>query len=329
MSVESTPTPAPTPASSAVPVPNLHPKLAQLLELVRASGRPSFHQCSPQQAREVFAASAAALGKGPELHRVSDLDIPTRAGTMRARLYRSGPQQTGLIVYLHGGGWCVGTIADFDTLCRMLCHDSGCAVLLLDYRLAPDHPFPAGFEDAIDGIRWAWDQRKVLAGSNVPLVVAGDSAGGNLTAVTVNELAKEIPIAQQILVYPVTDCNFETESYRHFSEGYPLSRQDMQWFFGHYASADQWIDPRISPLKSIKKHTIPPAWIGLADHDVLRDDGLRYAQALKESGTAVELRMYPGMTHGFIRMGNLIDVAREAVSDMARVARESCQRAAP
>jgi acetyl esterase len=247
---------------------------------------------------------------------------------MSARLYRSAAKEAGLIVYLHGGGWCIGSLTDFDALARMLCHDSQCAVLLLDYRLAPEHPFPAGLEDAIDGIQWAWANRTKLAGAEVPLVVAGDSAGGNLAAVSVNSLASNIPIAAQLLIYPVTDCEFETESYLKLSDGYPLMREDMQWFFQHYARPAQWADVRISPLRQHNLAGLPATWIAVADHDVLRDDGLRYAQALKDSGNEVQLNVYPGMTHGFIRMGNLIDVARQAVTDMARAAHQSCQRAA-
>ena len=307
----------------------LHPKLKEMLAAAKASGKPAFHECTPVHAREVMATSAAALGAGPELYKVTDLQVPTRSGQIPARLYRSGESEQGLIVYLHGGGWVVGSVVDFDALARMLCHDSGCAVLLLDYRLAPEHPFPAPIHDAIDGIQWAWQQRATLAGADVPLVVGGDSAGGNLAAVSVMQLAGSVPIAAQILIYPVTDCDFETESYQQFSDGYPLMRQDMQWFFNHYAPKDQWSAPLIAPLKHVQETKgLPPAWVAVADHDVLRDDGLRYAQALKDNGTEVQLHVYPGMTHGFIRMGNLIDVARQAVKDMGQFARESCQRAA-
>ena len=306
----------------------LNPKLAQMLEMARASGKPAFHQCTPPQAREVMAANATALGSGPDVADVSELAVPTRAGQIQARLYRSGTKETGLIVYLHGGGWCIGSLDDFDALARMLCHDSQCAVLMLDYRLAPEHAYPAGLEDSIDGITWAWQNRTTLAGGEVPLVVGGDSAGGNLAAVSVNELAKQIPIAGQLLIYPVTDSDFDTESYQLFSDGYPLMRQDMQWFFNHYAPQSLWSDARLSPLRHADLSGLPPAWIAVADHDVLRDDGVRYAQALKDSATEVELTIYPGMTHGFIRMGNLIDVARQAVTDMARAAQQSCRRAA-
>jgi acetyl esterase len=217
-------------------------------------------------------------------------------------------------------------MSDFDALARLLCQQSQCAVLLLDYRLAPEHPYPCGLEDALDGIKWAYQERNSLAGAEVPLMVAGDSSGGNLAAIAVNELNQLIPIAKQLLVYPVTDCNFETESYNQFSSGYFLFKQDMKWFFQHYAPATDWADERISPLRSKKLQGLPSTWVAVADHDVLHDDGVKYARALKANGVDVDLHVYPGMTHGFIRMANVIDVAHQAVCDMGQAARETCQR---
>jgi len=305
---------------------HLHPKLVALLEAIEASRRPAFYQCTPEQAREVIAASAAALGNGPAVHDVVSIHLPVRWGKLPATLYRSAPTECGLIVYLHGGGWCLGTLAEFDALARLLCQQSHCAVLLLDYRLAPEHPYPSALEDALDSIEWAFKECETLTGSAVPLVVAGDSAGGNLAAVAVNELNHRIPIAKQLLVYPVTDCDFEMDSYKQFSEGYFLFKRDMQWFFEHYAPGADWTDERISPLHAENLRSLPSTWIAVADHDVLRDDGVRYAHALKENGVDIELRVYTGMTHGFIRMANLIDVAHQAVCDMARAARDACQK---
>lgn len=305
---------------------SLHPKLVEMRQAIQISGRPAFHQCTPQQARCVMAASAAALGNGPTVHDVSFLDVPVRWGKLPARLYRSAPAECGLIVYLHGGGWCLGTLDEFDALARLLCRQSNCAVLLLDYRLAPEHPYPSGLEDALDAIDWAYQTRESLTGSAVPIAIAGDSAGGNLAAVAVNELSHRIPIAKQLLVYPVTDCDFETESYNQFSEGYFLFKRDMRWFFKHYAPTSSWTNKRISPLRDATTQALPSTWIAVADHDVLHDDGVRYAQALKDKSVDVELCVYAGMTHGFIRMANLIDVAFQAVSDMAHAARDACQK---
>ncbi len=305
---------------------NLHPKLIEMLEAVRLSGRPAFHECTPPQARDVMAASAAALGNGPDVHAVTPIDVPVRHGKCPATLYRSGPVESGLIVYLHGGGWCLGSLTEFDALARLLCQQSHCAVLLLDYRLAPEYPYPCGLEDTIDAITWAYQSRESLAGSSVPLVIAGDSAGGNLAAVAVNECHQKIPIAKQLLVYPVTDCDFETDSYNTFSSGYLLHKKDMTWFFELYAPPSEWISDRISPIRHKNRRGLPSTWIALADHDVLRDDGIQYAKALERDGVEVTLRLYPGMTHGFIRMANLVDVAHQAVTEMAQVAYDACQR---
>ncbi len=308
---------------------SLHPKLLELQALAKANQTPLFHQGTPSQARALLAASAAALGAGPAVHEVQDLTIPVRWGELPARLYRSGATEGGLIVYLHGGGWVLGAKADFDALCRQICDQSQCAVLFVDYRLAPEHPFPLGLEDALDATDWAWQHRERLAGeATAPLAIVGDSAGGNLAAVVVNELKDRIDFAMQALVYPVTDCNFDTDSYRAFESGYFLYRQDMQWFFGHYAPASDWSDPRISPLNHEHWQGTPATWIGVADHDVLRDDGIRYAERLKANGVPVTLTVYPGMTHGFIRMANLIDVAQQAVSDLSEAIRHACATAA-
>jgi acetyl esterase len=273
-----------------------------------------------------MAASAAALGAGPTLDKVLHIDVPVRWGKLSANLYRSGSKEKGLIVYLHGGGWCLGTLSDFDALARLLCKQSECAVLLLDYRLAPEFPFPCGLEDTLDSITWAYEQRKLLTGAeDAPLLIGGDSAGGNLAAVAVNELSQHIPIAKQLLVYPVTDCDFETNSYNQFGTGHLLFKQDMQWFFKHYAAERDWSNHRISPLRNDNLQSIPDTFIALADHDVLHDEGLLYAEALKTSGVEVDLHTYPGMTHGFIRMANVVDVAHQAVCDMAHAAQEACR----
>jgi acetyl esterase len=285
----------------------LHPKLVEMLEVARTSGRAAYYESTPQQARESIAASAAALGEGPPVHEVRQIDVPARWGNLPANLYLSGSINKGLIVYLHGGGWCLGTLTDFDALARLLCQQSQCAVLLLDY-----------------AITWAYKERTVLAGADVPLMVAGDSAGGNLAAVAVNELHQNIPIAKQLLVYPVTDCHFENNSYNQFSKGHLLFKQDMQWFFKHYASPADWPNERISPLRNKNLKVLPPTFIALADHDVLHDEGKLYAQALEANGVEVDLHTYPGMTHGFIRMANLVDVAHQAVCDMAQAAQEAC-----
>lgn len=303
----------------------LHPTLARMLEIYRAAGRPAYAACSPEEARALLSASAAALGDGPQVGPVSDLAVPTRCGSVPARLYRAGGPERGLVVYVHGGGWVLGALADFDALARSLVARSGCALLMVDYRLAPEHAFPAGLEDVEDAIRWASGQRRQLAGAEVPLLVAGDSAGANLATVAATALKDDIEIALQLLIYPVADCDFTTASYRLPEEDLFLSRADMQWFYRHYAPEALWSDPRISPLRAPGLKGAAPAWIAVAEYDVLHDEAVAYAQRLAAAGVPAALHRYAGMGHGFFRMMNLVDVADRALDDAARAIREHCR----
>lgn len=304
----------------------LHPTLAGLQEKLKASGRPDISQCSPDQARQLLADSAAALGKGPDVFSVTPQTIPTRQGDINARLYRSGPTESGLIVYVHGGGWVIGSLDDFDALARMLCKESGCALLLVDYRLAPEHPFPQGLNDVIDAMTWAHSNCRRLADGDVPLVVAGDSAGANLATVALGKLKGTLSVALQLLVYPVTDSSFATDSYTRYGQGgYLLTERDMRWFFQHYAPQSLWTDPDVSPLYQEALSGLPKTWIALAECDVLHDEGVLYAQKLKSAGVDVTLAVYSGMAHGFIRMANVVDVSKAAVQDAGAAIRAACQ----
>lgn len=303
----------------------LHPTLARMLEIYRAAGRPAFAACSPEEARDLLSASAATLGEGPQIGLVSDLAVPTRSGAVPARLYRAGGPERCLVVYVHGGGWVIGALADFDALARYLVARGGCALLMVDYRLAPEHGFPAGLEDVEDAIRWASGQRWQLAGADVPLLVAGDSAGANLATVAATALKDEIDVALQLLIYPVADCDFTTASYQLPEEDLFLSRADMQWFYRHYAPEALWSDPRISPLRATSLKGAAPAWIAVAEYDVLRDEAVAYAERLATAGIPVELHRYAGMGHGFVRMMNLVDTADCALDDAATAIREHCR----
>lgn len=303
----------------------LHPTLARMLEIYRAGGRPRYADCSPGEARALLSASAAALGEGPQIGPVSDLAVPTRSGAVSARLYRASAPERGLVVYVHGGGWVLGAPADFDALARSLVARSGCELLMVDYRLAPEHGFPAGLEDVEDAIRWASGQRRQLAGADVPLLVAGDSAGANLATVAVTALKDEIDVALQLLIYPVADCDFTTASYQLPEGDLFLSRADMQWFYRHYAPEALWSDPRISPLRATNLEGTAPAWIAVAEYDVLRDEAVAYAERLAAAEVPVELHRYAGMGHGFVRMMNLVETADRALDDAARAIREHCR----
>lgn len=306
----------------------LHPTIVAMLAQMREAGRPALSAGTPEDARRMMAAARAALGRGPEVGMVRDLRIPTRSGAIAARLFQPSAPAAGLVVYVHGGGWMLGSLEDFDALARTLAERSGCAVLLPDYRLAPEHPFPAGLEDVEDAVLWAGGEREALAGAAAPLIAAGDSAGANLATVALTSLAGRMPVAAQILVYPVTDSDLGRASYAEFSEGLLLTRQDMIWFFGHYAAPDRHGDPRISPFRAAEVDGLPPAVVVTAEFDVLRDEGEAYAGRLAAAGRLVASRRIEGLPHGFIRMHNLVDAADRAVSDIAADMRRLCAAAA-
>jgi acetyl esterase len=302
----------------------LHPFVEAMLKAT--AGRPAFSDGSPGDARALVAAGRAALGSGPELYKVEDITIPTRGGSLPARLLMPSAQPRGLVVYFHGGGWVVASIDDFETLGRTLAAASDCAVLLPDYRLAPEHPFPAALEDSEDVLLWAGKARASLCGSG-PLVVAGDSAGGNLATVAAASLRGRTDLALQVLIYPVTDCDFTRHSYSQHGAGLPLTARDMQWFFGHYAPQDAWQHPQVSPMRLPDPSGLPPALIVTAEYDVLADEGRAYARRLGQFDVRVEHREAAGMTHGFIRWHNLVDVAREELNAIAVRIAAACDAA--
>jgi acetyl esterase len=302
----------------------LHPLLAAQAVADQKAGRRSFCEGTVAQARASIAASCAALGPGPQVRCVRDVTIAARNGSVPGRLYLPQAETLGLVVYLHGGGWVAGTLDGSDALARNLALRSSCAVLLVDYRLAPEHPFPCGLEDAQDALRWAQAECTHLAGARVPLVVAGDSAGANLATVAATLLKDEVALALQLLFYPVTDTDPQTASYREFAHGLRLTRADMLWFMAHYAPAPLWPDPRISPLRSQTLEGSPAAWIATAEYDVLRDEGEAYAQRLRAAGVRVDLTRYPGLTHGFARMMNVVDAADRALGDAAAAIVAAC-----
>ena len=302
----------------------LHPLIEKMLS---QPGRPEISAGSPSDARSVIAATRTVLGQGPEMVSVQDLQIPTRSGLIQARLFIPKEQPAGVVVYLHGGGWVVGGLDDFDTLARNIANRTDCAVLLVDYRLAPEFSFPAGLEDAEDSLRWAdglWPQ---FSKSRLPLIVAGDSAGANLAIVAVNALRSDIEVSLLALVYPVTDAPLRTESYETFGKNLPLTSKDMLWFFEHYAHPSKWLDPRISPLQEKSFVGFPAVWLATAEYDVLRDEGEAFVRRLQSEGVSVELRRYEGVTHGFIRMMNLLDTANTALNDMSQAVKKATQAA--
>lgn len=301
----------------------LHPILAALAEQEKEQGAPEISAVTPASIRNWLIDLRAQMGSGPAVGPIKPLTIPTRDGSIPARLYRPLAESLGLIVHLHGGGWVAGALDDFDTLARHLVDRSDCAVLMVDYRLAPEAPFPAALNDCEDAVRWASDHLSELAGRSVPFVVMGESAGGNLAAVVCNTLKNKVPIALQVLNYPVTDCNFDTDSYIRNAEGPILTRDAMKWFFGQYAPEELWIDERVSPLRADLRG-VPPTFIATAEYDVLRNDGEAYAERLAAHAVPVELKQFDGLAHGFTIFANLIDTASDALDTIAAAIKSRC-----
>lgn len=270
----------------------LHPTVAVVLDQFAASGRPAVSAGTPEQARRLTAASRPAYGKGPDLARVEPAAITTRTGAIPGRFYAGPGRLEGLVVHLHGGGWMVGGLDDFDAVARVLAERSRCAVLLVDYRLAPEAPFPAAVQDAIDTVLWADANKPALTGGPVPLVVAGDSAGGDLATVAAGELRGRVGSALQPLIHPVTDGDFGTPSYTEFAAGGPLTRRDMEWFFGHYARGVPRGDPLLHPAARTDLAGVAPAHLVTAGYDVLRDEGETDASRLAGAGVPATLRRY-------------------------------------
>jgi acetyl esterase len=294
---------------------SVHPQIAAILARRASLGLAPYSAGTPVEARQAFAASQAALPKdrGAKVHEVFDLQIPVSGSTITARRYRpTAEEPRARIVYFHGGGWVFGTLDGFDPVCRELAVAANAEVVSIDYRLAPEHPFPGPVEDAFAALR-------ALAADGLPLAVMGDSAGANLAAACALLAGQERgpAIDLQVLVYPIVDHDFERPSYGEFGGGgFLLSRADMEWYWRHYAPdlADR-TNSLASPLRAPDLSGLPPAMILVAGCDPLRDEGLAYAEALKAAGVDVELQVFPDMTHGFFTMVGMLDPADAAARD--------------
>jgi len=303
----------------------LDPQARLLLDQMASMGTPPLHTMSVPDARAMMESMNGLLGEGEAVAHVEDRQIPGPAGAMPARLYRpDGKGPLPLLVYFHGGGWVLGGLASHDVVCRALANASGCALLAIDYRLAPEHVFPAAVDDCYAATVWAVANAAALGADPARVAIGGDSAGGNLTAV-IAQLARDRggpPLRFQLLVYPATDANTDTPSYHENATGYFLELAGMRWFYDHYLprNADR-TDPRASPLRTADLRGLPPALVITAEFDPLRDEGETYAARLRDAGVPVTLTRYHGMIHGFFGMGPLLDQGKHAVAEAAAALR--------
>jgi acetyl esterase len=301
----------------------LHPQARALLDLIEQRGLPPTHTLAPPEARRFYLERRAfTQPDAPPVAQLRELAAEGPAGAIPLRCYRplgsDAAARLPALVYFHGGGWVIGDLDTHDVLCRELANRSGCAVISVHYRLAPEHRFPGAVEDAIAATDWVWRHADALALDAKRIAVGGDSAGGNLAAVValaVRDGGSALRLAWQLLIYPATDQRRLAESHRVNGEGYLLTRESMDYYHDHYLGGDAHDgDWRASPLLHGDLSRLPPALVLTAGYDPLRDEGLQYAQRLSDAGCNATQVCFERQIHGFITMGRVIAEANAAVA---------------
>ena len=275
-----------------------------LEQLAEGDGKP-LHKSTPEEVRALGAKFAELAGPAPEMERVEERTIKGPDGESGLRILVPIEKPRGVLVYYHGGGWVTGSIDEYDTVARKLAERTSCAVVLVEYRLAPEHRYPTAVDDSYTALEWVWKHLSDIAGHEVPLIVAGDSAGGNLAAVMAIRARDRSgpPIALQALIYPVTDADFDRPSYTDPENDLLVTRDAMIWCWDHYLpESARRTEPDASPLHTEDLSGLPPAVILTAEHDVLRDEGEAYAARLQEANVPTDLQRYVGQMHGFFTL---------------------------
>ena len=275
-----------------------------LEQLAEWDGKP-LHECTVHEARSLGSKLAELAGPAPEMARVDEYNIggPDGRATLRVLVPIQNPH--GVMVYYHGGGWVISSIDEYDTVARKLAERTSCAVVLVEYRLAPEHRYPTAVDDSYAALEWVGKQLSDIAGHEVPLMVAGDSAGGNLAAVMAIRARDRSgpPIALQLLIYPVTDADFDRPSYTDPQNDLFVTRDAMIWSWHHYLpESSRRTEPDASPWRTEDLSGLPPAVILTAEHDVLRDEGEAYAERLQQADVPTDLQRYTGQMHGFFTL---------------------------
>lgn len=309
----------------------LHPQAQAVLRLIEEAGVPPWHTLEPPHARAFYRERRyLTQPAAPEVGAVRELEAPGPAGPIPLRSYRpagsAASEVLPVLVFYHGGGWVIGDLDTHDVLCRELCNQSGCAVIAVDYRLAPEQPFPAAADDAMAAARWVRTHAAQLQVDANRMAVGGDSAGGNLAAVVALAArdAGDLPLAFQLLIYPATDQRCGWPSHAANGEGYLLTRDTLRYFYACYLpDPAQGLDWRASPLLHADHSRLPPAFVLTAGFDPLRDEGLQYAQRLSAAGNRATLVNFERQIHGFITMGRVFDEATVAVQLCAAQLRQA------
>ena len=295
--------------------PLLTRRMADLLENIRRANRPPYYTLGARDARVAYEAASEILElpRAPLL-RVEALTIPAGDGApLPARLYAPSHEKLPVLLYMHGGGFTIGGLETHDSLCRQLALRSGAAVVALDYRLAPEHRFPVAVDDSWAAMRWLASQASTIGLDGDRLAVGGDSAGATLAAVcAIHARDIGLPLRQQLLITPGTTAFADTPSHREFAHGYLLEVEAIEWFFDQYIDRAQRTDWRFAPLEADALEGLAPACVVLAECDPLVDEGVAYADRLRMAGVAIDLEIYRGVTHDFIKLGRVLPEAHTA-----------------
>ncbi len=296
----------------------VHPQAQAMLDLVAASGTPDLADANLPDIRAGYALlNSMGAGSAEPVAEIAEREVPGPGGGIPVRVYRpDGDAPLPMVVYFHGGGWTIGSVDAFDSVTRQVANAAGAIVVSVDYRLAPEHPYPAAVDDCWAATTWAVEHATELGGDGTRFAVMGDSAGGNLAAVIAQRSAREggPQPALQVLVYPAVDAAMDTVSHRDNAKGYFLDRELMDWFYGCYTRAGGQVDdPAISPSRAPDLRGVAPAFVITAEYDPLRDEGEAYAAALRAAGVGATVHRFDGMIHGFFGLGALVDAGREAV----------------
>jgi len=290
----------------------------EFLTSLEEVGAPRYGEQPIDEQRDAMRASAATFFGPAEPVPFEDLVVPSEIAPVLVRVYRPVEHPAPVLVYFHGGGWVLGSVETIHGVCAALARLSSCVVVSVDYRLAPEHPFPAALDDAWTVIDWLRQHAETIGGRTGAIAIGGDSSGGNISAVIARRARDaSVELGLQLLVYPVCDADLTTSSYTEFADGYWLTRDAMQWFWEQYLPDGDWFQPDASPLRAGDVASVAPAHIITSEYDVLRDEGEAYGRLLDAAGVPTVISRYEGMIHGFFRLPAVVPRANDALAEAA------------